>query len=133
MEVKGLRVGNLIKVYPKPGEEVILSVKEIQKDTIIGEFYKSPGFFLRASFKDINPIEIEEEWFLKLKFTKEPKGWINREGGIQFIISDMENYVSCLKGNYTSRIEGIELKYLHQFQNIYYVLAGTDFIVAYTG
>lgn len=126
MEAKGLRVGN--KVQDNNG--FIFDVVSIFKDgTIYCDFEGNEGDVWE--FDKNNPcqgIELTEEILLKCGFTL--KGLIFRiNNGLphQFDINyslsrDMFYYDSSKYGIYTE----VEIKYLHQLQNLYYALCNEE-------
>ncbi|WP_423148180.1 hypothetical protein [Rubrolithibacter danxiaensis] len=128
MEARELRVGNLIKVYPKPGEEVVLAVRELHRESIVGEFLRSPGFYMRASYKDLNPIPFDKSWLEKFNFYSEGKYWIINKGTSRFGIEteEEESAIRSILLSNNTHISGLELNAVHQLQNIFYITTGQD-------
>lgn len=77
-------------------------------------------------FEDLNPIELTEQRVLQLGFTKNASTTFNiiSDKGAKFEWDDSNNQIvliDCQKG-----IIGQSIKYMHQFQNMYYYLTGKD-------
>ena len=133
MILNELRVGSLVKVFPKPGETVFLRIKEIHKETIVGEFYKSPGFYLRASFKDLNAIEFSDEWLPKAGFQESSAKWELNEYNVNCTLEKQFTRLVIKKGDREIVVSGLDISTVHQFQNIYAAVSGIDLNIAYSG
>ena len=133
MESTSLRIGNIIKVFPKTDEVVLLRVKEIHKETVVGEFYKSPGFYLRATFKDLNPVEFSDDWLIKAGFKHGGELWLLEGINTNCTIDEKISSFSITRNNKSIKLKGVEIIFLHQLQNLYSAISGDDLNIAYTG
>jgi hypothetical protein len=106
MEAKDLRIGNWIKRpnYKNP--------YQVNKSSFIGwkmNYYK--------------PIELTEEWLLKLGFKSDPYHdlyYANKPDG--FFNID----INKTRGRLELHYKHIELKYVHQLQNLFFALTGEE-------
>lgn len=125
MDIAELRLGNLIRISPRPNEEGILFLSEIQASSIIGTMV-SPrqGYQFRIKFNEMLPLNITETWLTELEFNKtnDATVWVDKEN----IIS-----VRLAAGSYTiaNETSTIEIKYMHQLQNEYYKRSGKELLV----
>ncbi|WP_027378163.1 hypothetical protein [Chryseobacterium daeguense] len=116
MDVKELRIGNLANHSELGIVEIIAVGKDYIHCTYNGEtFYESVGRF--------SPIPITFEWLLKLGFI---------EGGLSLMRS-VKNDVwlewdrNTIAITYFSKEILIEtIKYIHQLQNLHFVLTGEE-------
>ena len=117
MEAKDLRIGNLIqdcfgKVY------VINGVTK--KDNCVTDFSDTVlvnndvGVF-KLRTDGIEPIRLTDEWLMNFGFTGGGKNAIK-------LIKINDFYYECL----VNRSLGVDIKYVHQLQNLYYALTGFD-------
>jgi hypothetical protein len=122
MEIKELRIGNLIKLH-----EIITKLEYT-------EFSFNPLF--------ITPIPLTEEWLLKLGFDKlreyNDGENIIIEYGKSIIVGDNSHneklviifpFNHCEIGNYRSEdayILNTTIDYVHQLQNLYFSLTGQE-------
>lgn len=114
MEANELRIGNFVgdignipyQVYP----QTILSLWQME---ISG---KIP--------LDVNPIPLTEEWLVKFGFTKSlANGTIYCKARFMEIIYDSDIYLS-FSGNRGK----LNIKHVHQLQNLYFALTGEELI-----
>ena len=121
MEARELRIGNLVKV----GEQIMFMTCITGKSHVDAQNFDS-NYVCAYDIDMIDPIELTEEWLQRLGFKdSQPmqpprsyfKEWI--EVTNQFFADG--NY----RFNGLSRIK-VELKYVHQLQNLYFALTGTE-------
>lgn len=121
-----LRIGNIIKT-PRG----IKAINEIGcKETNDNEFdyyirakYLHEGYFLSSC----EPLKITEEWFFKLGFFKYNNAYVLEkptENIMNFKFSIWNDFT------YNSSEFPIELKYVHQLQNLYFALTQRELTVA---
>jgi len=113
MKANELRIGNLVQ-HKYSGiiktDINAISIVEIQNREDIEEIY--------------SPIPLTEEWLLKFGFVK--------LGKLDFFyISEQEmNFkVSCdlkMIAWYNLQLHGVEIKHVHQLQNLYFALTNTE-------
>ena len=125
MEATELRIGNLIKLYRK------IHDKEMTEHKINGIWFiddrgnfaveLEDGFIINNDIVTL-PIPLTEEWLVKLGFDRYGGNWSNEvlelpivKGitGRDMILSPFNNYA-------------LELKFVHQLQNIYHALTGLE-------
>jgi hypothetical protein len=116
MNVKELRIGNLV-FYP-------LSDTEIEIDREM--FAAQPGL---ANLEDYRPIPLTEEWLLKFGFELDISQieFFHRGGVWMHFDGD------SLSANF-GHIEqlDVEIKYVHQLQNLYFALTGEELTIQET-
>jgi hypothetical protein len=122
-----LRIGNLVERNGK-----IYEVSSIHADDTIRLFNKdkiaSIGCF---SLKEVNPIPITEEWLFKLGFKKDTKyDWELKVNGVLFYgmcddSQPVNTGITIL--NLPNSI--INIKHVHQLQNLYFALTGEELII----
>lgn len=131
VSVTDLRIGNLVivdneKYHPKL-KDVVLEITEIYESMDL-DFKNSHGIGLKHINQKpytyyerysqlivfIKPIPITEEWLLKFGFTK-PK---DSEG---YLLNGLVFYDGFLSSNQKEK-----LKYVHQLQNLYHALTGSE-------
>ncbi len=123
MEIEELRLGNLIKISPRPKEEGILFLAEIHPLNIIGVMLiPRQGYHFRIKFNEMIPLELTEDWLVKFGFNKtgNSSSWVDNKNieirftkpGACFIIEN--------------GILGSKIQYAHQLQNQYFLKTGEE-------
>ncbi len=114
---KGLMLDNL--VYNRHGEVVVLRTRDFHAwdHPDMGGNY---GFYA---------IPLTEEWLLKFGFEKDRNGWNLPD--TRFSLTD--KFYPCwldriLWPQDTPKFKDMELKYVHQLQNLYFSLTGSEII-----
>jgi len=117
MKANELRVGNLVE---RDGN--ILEVIRVAKDGIVNYdlVRKSQGMHVNSG--NVIPIPLTEEWLSKFGFEKNENGFFDliKDSEVEILIRD--DYWTC---------DGIvfslfNLKYVHQLQNLFFVLTGEE-------
>lgn len=109
MKANELRIGNL--VVEKGRSPFAIGIEKICD--FANGFYK------------FEPIELTGEWLIKLGFKSDGIEWF--DGVICLgIFKDGLYYLPTGEINY---IVGKEFKYVHQLQNLYYAITGTDYLL----
>jgi hypothetical protein len=118
MEARELRIGNWVK-SKQPFEDVIY----------LGCQSNSVDFNING----IEPIPLTKEWLVKLGFV------LDKGVGVWFGEGDLSDDYGCFTIwdkytgiNYKFSIENslyIELKYVHQLQNLYFALTGEELTI----
>lgn len=117
IQVEELRIGSKVAVNDFPMEVV-----SIFKDEVYLDFEGNEGDVWEEKCKDLNPIRLTEEILLKCGFHKvEPMMIYVKEN----IIVDPVLKIAMLKCNECTPLIG-KSKYLHQLQNIYFILKGKE-------
>lgn len=122
MDIGQLREGNIIIVYPRENQEGILSVRELQRGSIICDML-SPraGYQFRIRFNEINPIRLSNDWLVRASFIRNPKesnSWIGPDEQLPLYFSGQTGILG--------KAESREIIYLHQLQNTYRELTGKE-------
>jgi hypothetical protein len=137
MKASELRIGN----WTSAGR-----VNEILEE----KFYVHDGeSSLSSAWFDIQPVKLAEEWFLKLGFKKEDKDPASKHHGpyysiwihdykYSFSYADFRDdwgfyhsYTDALKDEDNDKFDFIScgIKYVHQLQNLFFALTGTELII----
>ena len=136
MEVRELRIGNFVSI--NNGFEILVH-SIFQNDTVYLDFIPpliNEGDVWEEDVKDVSPIELTEEWLLKAGF-KEIK-FLNeyhvQEKGYKHI--DMIVRYGCFDGHRFlfdfANEKCVNLKYVHQLQNLYFALCGEELVFSST-
>jgi hypothetical protein len=117
MKAEELRIGNAVKpIHPQYNE------KYIETESIT---YNAINVYFREySIDEIEPIPLTEEWLKKFGFQitykqyLQPPNWLNalRTFRIKF-----NTHYCIVKG-----LNGTEYKYVHELQNLHFVLTGNE-------
>ncbi len=125
---KELRIGNLYLTI-RNQEIVVVGIDTVNKFVSIVSSNNDLDVTTKNEssiiFEDLHPIEIVLAKISQLGL-KDQSTSINiiSENNVRFSWDDKLNQVVLLDGN--NGIIGQEIKYLHQFQNIYYFLTGKE-------
>lgn len=116
-----LRVGNLVK-----WEDQNVSVLELKRLGVELGYYKDSIGFLR-NYKDVQPIPLTEEWLLKFGLEWSGKGaqWLTKFTPCGKALVYIEEHYFKFCG---ITIE-IQIKYVHQLQNLYFALTGEELTI----
>lgn len=113
MKAKELRIGNLVE--SPDGFQIVIEIRE-------KVFYTTD---FKSSWAEIKPIPLTEEWLEMFGLKLKPNHTAFHIKGMQFEIPSMI-------GGYHDNEFGleeesiIELKYVHQLQNLYFALKGEE-------
>lgn len=127
MKAQELRIGNLIQLYRKAEDKEMSthSVCGIENVPDIGWMVElEDGFYINTD-KGIEPIPLTEEWLVKLGFEKSHGEWIERNEMVMLSYFATGLHLSSSDSGMLS----IELKYVHQLQNLYFALTGEELTV----
>lgn len=116
MKAEQLRIGNLYEAYNGKSEAVDLQFfVNLWNDVDADEMIKSP-------------ITLTEEWLIKFGFKSN-----NQTDGFWFPQTNI--WVRSQKGRFTAHLQHdklIDIKYVHQLQNLYYALTGEELTIEET-
>jgi hypothetical protein len=122
MEVNELRVGNLVRancIY----EGQVKTFKRLN-ETLDVLFFSDGNKWETGEFlSDCDPVELTEEWLTNLGFEETYNGLFDKIPSRGFHYSTKTNRVTTTK--YNQWLE-IEIKYVHQLQNLYFALRGEE-------
>lgn len=108
MKIEELRVGNLVKIGGEINQLELCDFVDIYEHKTIWQY---------------EPIELTDEWLIKLGYETDGIEWWN--GIIMLgIYKDGLSYCPTEELNY--RV-GQEIKYVHQLQNLYHSITGSDY------
>jgi len=113
MEAKELRIGNWVNDH---GDIVKVNAIGDGNITVAIQGFKSN----KISVKNCKPIPLIGEWLLKFSITK---WFINNRFEIR---ENEDNYCSVYAWNNGVCTFICDLKYVHQFQNLYFILTGEE-------
>jgi hypothetical protein len=125
---KELRVGN-IYLSKRNKDVLVKGIDSINKLVVIEEPDIDSGKEQPYIFEDLNPVPITRDILLKLGFKKENGGpetlhrKVDCEKDCAMIVFDHDG--CFLKDSEYNKI-GKQIEYVHQLQNIYYFLMGTE-------
>lgn len=134
MKANELRIGNLVRRRKK-----VLKVGIIQHDKILVSGYSWCKYF---KCEDLYPIQITEEWLLKLGFeciadAGDQKRFAlkNRKPNYYYGV-ELDHEEICLNkqslfGCETIIHNEIFFQYVHQLQNLYFALTGEELTIKY--
>lgn len=135
IDAKELRIGNFIRWRLGGGQLITGRAHAIEKHKIaIGEDENGIGYML---LQGIEPIPLTEEWLLKFGFEQELLEEENPSEGYFYSLAlsdDVYCDLEILSGDRSGFMEvylfpyddNFRFKYVHQLQNIYFVLTGKE-------
>lgn len=131
MKPEDLRIKNLFEYDGK-----IFKVKEIRNYIIVGDRGKGDVEF---TIKEIKPIELTEEWLLKMGFERHDNGSVSAQFsyGLNPVTHDYLIYLIWIKDSNNWKIEGkpfylnghFEIKTVNQLQNLFFALTGQELTI----
>lgn len=127
MDAKELRIGNIVSY-----KDEVFQIDGIQPGWV---WFKSDGTMRSDSLSDVKPIPLSPEVLEACGFIKSRDGYIDCwwhghnpiTQDFEIIIKYSENYRTFFYLNAHHK-----LKYLHQLQNLYYSLTGSELQVTLT-
>lgn len=127
MKIEELRIGNLVNHNKNTYELASISgikYRFNQQDVIL--YSHKTEMTHGCLLSNIKPIPITEEWLLTLEFVRQEQGdifdfpiWIYNER--EYLFEADGRYYSCL-----STADNNEVRYVHQLQNLVYILSGEE-------
>ena len=114
LEARELRLGNTIECYL--GAPISESMEIIVKATTLVNFDKYP----KTSY---HPIPLTEEWLDKFGFIHNGMWWDSSQEYFE-LDTFKDSYVMGI--NSCEYNHGIEIKHVHQLQNLYFALTGEE-------
>ena len=118
MTAKELRIGNLVSNMC----EACAEIKSIvANDTWSGGFYVITDNN-KSALSTLSPIKLTEEWLRKFGFTYQLSTYC--DGNLLFKVAEakLNNHIVLVPND----LYYLELKYVHQLQNLYFVLTGKE-------
>lgn len=121
MRAEDLRIGNY---YEDDMERVgkLLKWVSSKKVELKMEFSK-----LLIDFDCLEPIPLTEEWLVKFGFKKPAHSWV----GDKFHLTEWDDSPLnwCVSLNKNNGVLVLKLKHVHQLQNLYHALCGSELIL----
>lgn len=119
IQANELRVGNIVSDFG--GREARVSaITERGTIKLSSEHYTDESFNLNE--RVINPIPLTEEWLLRFGFDAERMG----DGFLGYRLNYVDISMPYFEFTYDYGTESVEVKYVHQIQNLYFALTGTE-------
>lgn len=116
IKIEELRIGNW--VFDQDCEPYYFQIEQIRKD--IGDslwvYYRNGSIKCKVP----EPIPLTEEILLKCGFEKQGFYFLNRNSAL------MQMEISLSRKCFISSLLAIEIKHLHQLQNLYFCLVGKE-------
>ena len=128
-----LRIGNVVGIKPTALHadgcnhlKACFEISELHEDVV---FFK--GFGVGEHYKDLNPIEITEEWLSKLgleQLEDYDTEYSHKDEDVTFIIEYSNHTESYHFTGGMSLMFGNGCKYVHQLQNLYFSLTNRELV-----
>lgn len=121
MKANELRIGNLVSaIHPRYHEKEIV-VESISGTDSINVDFRS------YSLDEIEPIPLTEDWLLKFGFNKDAPYYLKHPLIVGLLANEKDvNYCESEDSEDVLQLSKVELKYVHQLQNLYFALAGKE-------
>lgn len=129
IDAKELRLGNYLCINGVP-QRILAFTPNESETTIVGTayfkivfaHYKHGDPYETYSDEEVEPVQLTSEWLLKFGFIKK----YNYE--YHFSKSPFSVILNPLKHDFlfNNFVVSTEIKYLHQLQNLYFALTGTE-------
>ena len=107
-----LRIGNFVTAIRCDNSQIIDQVKQLHESYVMTKF----------DWDKVEPIPLDEEWLLKFGI-KLNKSFYNYEFEIE---KWKDEFIMTISFNHESGGFVIGLKHVHQLQNLYFALTGTE-------
>jgi len=125
MKATDLRVNNLVQHKDRLIE--ICGTTDAGVYVYSDSMHGSTYFYL---IEEIKPIELTEEWLLKMGFEKRADWqFVNSKLVIEFWLIVNKKIDVRFRINENESIPIREIKYVHQLQNLYYALTGEELTI----
>ena len=131
MRALELRIGNLVllnnpKYRPAETGKVHVIDDIRPKDAVVFELDKLPYSVCYGQFLEyIEPLPITTDWLIRFgfEFVNEVGGWCNKNHIVYQLDVGWEFHPFCTNDKHLQ----LKINYMHQLQNLEYVLRGEDF------
>ena len=114
MKSTELRIGNLLRYtdYTNVKEQLRGTPFELTADDIL--------FLSENSVHYVDPIQLTEEWLIKLGFVKHSGGYLSSDSAIELTFDFLV---------WKPNIKRLKILYVHQLQNLYFAITGQELSV----
>ena len=127
MQTNELRIGNWV-LY----NDLYCKIAGIDKDQVLIEYHNGETDYCHIAY--IDPIEFTEELLFEIGFVQRNDYYILSNENMYLIYykdSFKQELVSVVKRKrkyycYKNELKHYDIKYLHQLQNVYYLLTGEE-------
>ena len=121
MKANELRIGNYIEKSLKSGQGRKLIDKVGCQDIV--RMFENTGSF------NYEPIKLTDKWLTDFGFTnsKTQDKFYNKDNNVG--ISTADDKFRFIQGNFVCQLVLTDLQYVHELQNIFYSLYGTELFV----
>jgi hypothetical protein len=127
MNVKELRIGNLVSDKYQNQIREVVSISDYEC-----ELFHTNIRDYKVRTEILKPIPLTEEWLLRFGFVKDPMHYWEIPKN-EFITILQEDYDDCILFHpikLNGIVEkGVNLKYVHQLQNIYFSLTNEELTI----
>tara|TARA_B100002049_G_C15736186_1_gene232538 strand:+ start:74 stop:493 length:420 start_codon:yes stop_codon:yes gene_type:complete len=134
MKAQELRIGNYVGINKTAlhfdgcnSENAYFEIEELKKDVV-----QFKGFHVGEYYKDLKPIQLTEEWLLKLGFEKIKYYKFSLDEGYIIIEVEDENWEDLCLDVFIQTADMIKpfyityLEHVHHLQNLYHALTGQE-------
>lgn len=132
MKTTELRIGNLVT----DSSGFICEIKEIRSGTVKVKYHSDKDRYCIKSLCEIFPVKLTEEWLIKFGFDKDSQNkyrLYSENCGLIGICEHKELYTNKhlsfffnIGGSYSVSSIDIQIKHVHQLQNLYFALTGEE-------
>lgn len=131
IEARELRIGNYLKPI-KDSQDDFIEVVEVYVESFYCE--DSAGIIFISTNNEIEPIPLTEEWLLNFGFNVDdslldPPNTPNGNFWIDYIKDNVVISMPFFEFNYNETEANIEIKYVHQLQNLYFALTNEELTI----
>ena len=121
IEAKELRIGNLVTCLGKEVE--LIGISKWNGNNYTTLHYAEFKGIIPIQLFHLKPIPLNEEWLLNFGF----KSNINKHSGCGYsIFGDFKLWIDNSKITYWKVKGSVELKHIHQLQNLYHALTNEE-------
>jgi hypothetical protein len=118
IEAKDLRIGNLVSAALYSNAIIVESICSSNEDI----YNRDTG---EVPLHHIFPIQINDDWMVGFGFELFPWGWVKKSSNDFGVRINLRSYNYEVSGNSPVKIE-----FVHQLQNLFFVLTGEELAVA---
>lgn len=114
LDAKDLRIGNLILVH----NHYVATIERIGKDIGVKTYGEKISQIDYIELQYLTPIELTDEWLLRFGLTK--------HNGYPYKFLD--GFIKIRNGEYFFKYHNLDIKlnYVHNLQNLHYILTQTE-------
>lgn len=124
MEANELRIGNYLYPFKDQAHKVVGIV-----GNLIGLEFEF-NMVIQDDIKNIEPIPLTEEWLIKFGFRPNKHGYIFDTFRVKNLVTGFfYGYIPVFLDGEEEDIEDVQIKYVHQLQNLYFALTGKELTI----